>query len=131
MTFDEGGVGCCSRFCPVRHYNKDKPQKFRVDFFILSDASIYCILHFDVYQCKNDKNILVDPDLHCLATTQKAVMNAVSHWACVMRQGLMQGTLLLITDTSGLSWPSYSKFEQIFIQQGQCERTGKDGIQNL
>ena len=77
LTFDEGSVGCCSRFCPVRQYNKDKPQMFRVDFFILSYATIYCILHLNVYQGKNDKNILVHPDLHCLATTQKAVMNVV------------------------------------------------------
>eukprot|EP00957_Ditylum_brightwellii_P203217 15333715-Ditylum_brightwellii.AAC.1 len=27
--FDEGGVPMHSRFCPVRQYNKDKPDKFR------------------------------------------------------------------------------------------------------
>eukprot|EP00957_Ditylum_brightwellii_P086506 6582142-Ditylum_brightwellii.AAC.1 len=27
--FDEGGVPMQSRFCPVRQYNKDKPDKFR------------------------------------------------------------------------------------------------------
>ena len=28
LSFDEGGVGCRSRYCPVRQYNKDKPDKF-------------------------------------------------------------------------------------------------------
>eukprot|EP00957_Ditylum_brightwellii_P057033 4322295-Ditylum_brightwellii.AAC.2 len=42
-SFDEGGVSMCSRFCPVRQYNKDKPDKFRVEFFILADAERYFI----------------------------------------------------------------------------------------
>ena len=32
VSFDEGGVAMRSRYCPVRQYNKDKPEKFRVDF---------------------------------------------------------------------------------------------------
>eukprot|EP00957_Ditylum_brightwellii_P143286 10916598-Ditylum_brightwellii.AAC.1 len=28
-SFDEGGVPMQSKFCPVRQYNKDKPDKFR------------------------------------------------------------------------------------------------------
>ena len=35
MAFDEGGSPCRSRMCPVRQYNKDKPDKYRVDFYIL------------------------------------------------------------------------------------------------
>jgi hypothetical protein len=27
-SFDEGGISCHSRYCPVRQYNKDKPAKF-------------------------------------------------------------------------------------------------------
>ena len=42
-TFDEGGIAMRSRYCPVRQYNKDKPNKYRVDFFILADASYYFI----------------------------------------------------------------------------------------
>ena len=38
VSFDEGGVAMRSRYCPVRQYNKDKPEKFRVDFFIMADA---------------------------------------------------------------------------------------------
>jgi len=52
MSFDEGGSACRSRMCPVRQYNKDKPDKCRVDFFILSDAKHYFIYHMDVYQEK-------------------------------------------------------------------------------
>ena len=37
-SFDEGGIPMRSRFCPVRQYNKDKPAKYRVDFFILADS---------------------------------------------------------------------------------------------
>ena len=77
LTFDEGGVACRSRLCPVRQYNSNKPQKFCVDFFILSDAREYCILHIDVYQGKNSSNVGIHPDLIGLGTTQKAVMNAV------------------------------------------------------
>ena len=32
LSFDEGGHACCSRLCAVRQYNKDKPDKYRVDF---------------------------------------------------------------------------------------------------
>eukprot|EP00957_Ditylum_brightwellii_P041871 3171485-Ditylum_brightwellii.AAC.1 len=34
-SFGEGGVPMQSRFCPVMQYNKDKPDRFRVAFFIL------------------------------------------------------------------------------------------------
>ena len=47
MAFDEGGVGCRSRMCPVRQFNKDKPQKFRVWTFSLwhlPPVMPYCIL---------------------------------------------------------------------------------------
>ena len=52
VSFDEGGVASRSRLNPIRQYNKDKPKKFRVDFFILSDAKQYFIYHIDVYQGK-------------------------------------------------------------------------------
>ena len=77
LTFDEGGCGCRSRFCPVRQYNKDKPQKYRVDFYILSDARRYNILHLDVYQGKNANNINIHPAIQDLPTTQKAVANSL------------------------------------------------------
>ena len=31
-SFDEGGIPMRSRYCPMRMYNKDKPDNFRVDF---------------------------------------------------------------------------------------------------
>ena len=66
-----------SRFCPVRMYNKDKPAKFCVDFFILADAKYYFISHLDVYQGANDRNVDVMPSVKNLPTTQKAVANAI------------------------------------------------------
>jgi hypothetical protein len=52
-SFDEGGVGCRSCRCLTHQYNtKDKPKKFHVDFFILSDADDYPILHVDPYEGK-------------------------------------------------------------------------------
>lgn len=76
LSFDEGGVGCRSRYCPVRQYNQSKPQKFRVDFFVLSCARKYQILHIDVYQGKNGNNVGINRNLTDMPTTQKAVANA-------------------------------------------------------
>lgn len=76
-SFDEGGIAMRSRYCPVRQYNKDKPNKYRVDFFILADASFYFIYHLDVYQGKNINNIDVHEQAAKLPTTQKAVANAI------------------------------------------------------
>ena len=77
MSFDEGGVPMRSRFCPVRMYNKDKPDKYRVDFFVLADAEAYFIYHLDVYQGKNDAEVEIHNDAKGLPTTQKAVINAI------------------------------------------------------
>ena len=35
FSFDEGGVASRSRMNPVRQYNKDKPNKFCVDIFVV------------------------------------------------------------------------------------------------
>ena len=77
ISFDEGGVAMRSRYCPVRMYNKDKPDKFRVDFFLLADSRYYFIYHLDVYQGKNKANIDIDSVVMHLPTTQKAVANAI------------------------------------------------------
>ena len=76
-SFDEEGIAMRSRFCPVRQYNKDKPAKYRVDFFILADARDYFICHLDVYQGKNKVNIDIHPSVKYLPTTQKAVANSI------------------------------------------------------
>jgi Transposase IS4 len=76
-TFDEGGIASWSRVNPVRQYNKDKPQKFRVDFFILACSVCYFIHHLDVYQGKNAANVGIHRAVRALPTTQKAVLNAV------------------------------------------------------
>jgi hypothetical protein len=77
LSFDEGGIACRSRYCPVRQYNKDKPDKFRVDFFILASSTNYVIHHIDVYQGKNASNVWIDERCYNLPTTMKALMNAV------------------------------------------------------
>jgi hypothetical protein len=77
LSFDEGGVMCKSRFCLSRQYNKDKPNKFRVDFFIMACPKTYYIHHLDVYQGKKASNVGVAEQARCLPMTQKAVLNAV------------------------------------------------------
>ena len=59
-SFDEGRVASRSRFNPVCQYNKDKPQKFCVDFFVLcnNSAGKYFILYCDVYQGKILKTLV-------------------------------------------------------------------------
>ena len=66
-----------SRYCPVRQYNKDKPDKFRVGFFVMADTKYYFIYHLDVYQGANKSNIDIDASITSLPTTQKAVANAI------------------------------------------------------
>ena len=68
-SFDEGGKAMRSRFCPVRQYNKDKPAKYQVDFFILADSRDYFIYHLDVYQGKNKANIDIHASVQRLPTT--------------------------------------------------------------
>ena len=77
VSFDEGGCMCRSRYCPVRMHNKDKPNKFRVDFFMMGEAQVPFCHHIDVYQGKNQANINIKPEIRGVPTTQKAVLNAV------------------------------------------------------
>jgi len=76
MAFDEGGIGTRSRYCPVRQYNSNKPNKFRVDFFVLSDSENYAILHLDVYQGRNTSMVNIPRLARGLPTTQRAVVTA-------------------------------------------------------
>ena len=59
MSFDEGGVASRSRYNPIRQYNKDKPQKFRVDFFVLAASDEYFVYHMEPYQGKNASNAFI------------------------------------------------------------------------
>jgi Transposase IS4 len=63
----------------VRQYNKDKPQKFRVDFFVMACSRTYFIHHIDVYQGANATNTGIHRACRVMPTTQKAVLNAVLH----------------------------------------------------
>ena len=67
-SFDERGVTMRSRYCSVRQYNKDKPERFRVDLFIMAEKH-YFIYYLDVYQGKNKVYIDIDPTLQNLPTT--------------------------------------------------------------
>jgi hypothetical protein len=77
LTFDEGGIPTRSRFCPVRVHNKDKPDKFRVDFFILARAIDHPMSHADVHQGQNDTNVGVSDEVGELPPMQKAVVHAI------------------------------------------------------
>jgi hypothetical protein len=77
LVFDEGGVTCRSRYCPIRQCNPNKPDKFRVGYFILCCSERYVMHHLDVYQGKNNMNINISPSIRDLPTTQKCVLNAI------------------------------------------------------
>ena len=66
-----------SRCCPVRTYNKEKPDKFCVDIFIMVDSKICFSYHLYVYQGKNQENMAINPRENCLPTTQKYLSNAI------------------------------------------------------
>ena len=72
--------------CPVRQYNKDKPDPYRIDFFILADhppnninnmRTGYLVLHLDVYQGANAAKVNIDDRAAAIPTTMRAVVNAV------------------------------------------------------
>jgi hypothetical protein len=79
LLFDEGGIANKSRYNPVRQYNSNKPDKYRIDFFIMANATSgnNFIYHIDVYQGKNSTNAFIAKEAWGLPTTQKAVVNAV------------------------------------------------------
>jgi hypothetical protein len=79
ISFDEGGIASKSRYNPVRQYNASKPDKYRIDFFIMVNATsgMNFIYHLDVYQGKNATNAFIAEEAHDLPTTQKAVVNAI------------------------------------------------------
>ena len=73
LSVDEGGIASRSRMNPVRPYNKDKPNKFSVDVFLLANNNpgINFIHHLEVYQGKNAKNIGIPVEIQDMPTTQK------------------------------------------------------------
>jgi len=77
LTFDEGGTASRHRRNPTRQFNGAKPQKFRIDYFLLSEAHNYFIHHADVYQGKNASEVNIHREAHGMPTTQKVVLNAV------------------------------------------------------
>jgi Transposase IS4 len=79
VSFDKGGIGSQQRLNPVRQYNKNKPQKFCVDFFVMAWGRTYFIHHIDVYQGANATNTGIHRACRALPTTQKAVLKALLH----------------------------------------------------
>jgi len=77
LTFDEGGTASRHRRNPIRQFNGAKPQKFRIDCFLLSEAHNYFIHHADVYQGKNASEVNMHREARGMPTTQKVVLNAV------------------------------------------------------
>jgi hypothetical protein len=77
---EEGGI-LLNKSCnnSVRQYNASKPDKYRIDFFVLVNASKgkNFIYHLYVYQGKNATNAHIIQEAWHLPTTQKAVANAV------------------------------------------------------
>ena len=61
LSFNEQGIASKSRYNPVRQYNSSKPDKYRIDFFVLVNTSrgINFIYHIDVYQGKNATNAFI------------------------------------------------------------------------
>ena len=100
LSHDEGGVGCRSRLCPITMYNKDKPEKYRLDFFILCCAKTFIILHIEPYQGKNGTNAGVSTLARAFPVTSAAVLNAVE------RSGLKKspdGYRILVADNRYMS----------------------------
>ena len=79
LSFDKGGIASKLLYNPVPQYNASKPDKYRIDFFVLVNASsgMNFIYHLDVYQGKNATNAFIATEAHNLPTTQKAVVNAI------------------------------------------------------
>jgi Transposase IS4 len=130
IVFDEGGVACRSRVCPIRQYNPNKPDKFRVDFFLLCCSATYLIFHLDVYQGKNVFNSRIAPCLRDLPTMQKCVLNALIQ--CNVKE-TTQGTRHLAMDNR------YACPELLFVMQeflnivgtGTCHRRRKGWAKDI
>ena len=66
-----------SQYFPVSIYNKYKPVKYRVGFFILADSKYNFIFCIDVYQDKDTENIDIHSSLNNLRTTQKYAFDSI------------------------------------------------------
>ena len=75
--FDEGIIAVRSYFCCVRQYNKDNPDKLRIDFFVMADSTHYFVRHFDVYQLNNSVNIDIHERADNLPTTIEVFVNGI------------------------------------------------------
>ena len=79
LSFDQGGIASRSKFCPIWHYNQSKPDKFRVEFFLIGNCTkqMHFITHCDIYQGKNAMNVDIPWEIQHLQTTQKAAVTGI------------------------------------------------------
>ena len=49
-AFEEVGILSSSRFFYATQYNKENPEKIRINFFMLANITNYFIRYIDVYQ---------------------------------------------------------------------------------
>ena len=73
--FDEWDIATCSRFWCVRKYNKDKPEKSIIYFFVLTGRKYYFVWKIGIYLWKNAGKIDIYHRAKQLTTTMKAVIN--------------------------------------------------------
>ena len=76
LTFDEGGTASRHRRNPVRQFNGAKPQKFRINCFLLCNSKNHHVHHADAHQGKNASEANVHKDVWGVPATQKVVPNA-------------------------------------------------------
>ena len=82
-AFDEGNISTRSRVLCVKQYNKYKPEKFRIELFVLSYITHNFVRHVDLYQGNNAGNI----DIHAISANQQTSIKAVVNGIIVASVG--------------------------------------------
>lgn len=72
LSFGEGGIPSRSCYNTVRQYNNSKPDKNRIDFFTLANASSAhnFIIHRDIYEGKLGKGVHPKRDMESSDNTK-------------------------------------------------------------
>ena len=76
-AFYDGVIATRSRFFCVIQYNKDKQDKYRIDFFVLADSAHFFVRHIDVYQVNNAGKVYIHARSDNTITTIKAFVNGI------------------------------------------------------
>ena len=67
----------------MKQYNKYKPEKFRIELFVLSYITHNFVRHVDLYQGNNAGNI----DIHAISANQQTSIKAVVNGIIVASVG--------------------------------------------